>query len=144
MFSLFSVTKKLPQVLLALLAFVCFSVYCFVVTAQERDRQTFDESARLDYINSYGWMVDGNCSMEEIVIPQQFNDVYKQYNELQKEQGFDLSKHCGKTVKQYAYHVLNHKSGGENVFLHLLVLDDQVIGGDVSSTELDGFMQGFK
>lgn len=144
MFSLFRITKKLPQVLLVLLAFVFFSVYCFMVTAQERDRRSFDENARLDYINSFGWMVDGNGSMEEIVVPQTFNDVYTQYNELQKQQGFDLSKYCGETVKQYTYRVLNHKSGGEHVFLHLLVQNDQVIGGDVSSTELDGFMQGFK
>ena len=115
-----------------------------MVTAEQREHQTFDEAARLDYINSFGWMVEGNCRMEEIIIPQQFNEVYTEYNKLQKEQGFDLLKHCGKTVKQYTYHVLNHKSGGENVYLHLLVLNDQVIGGDISSTELNWFMEAFK
>lgn len=144
MFSLFAITKKAPQILLALSAFVFFSLYCFMVTAEQRNLHTFDEAAQLDYINSYGWMVDGDCRMEEIVIPQRFNDVYTQYNKLQKQQGFDLSKYCGETVKQYTYHVLNHPSGGEHVYLHLLVLDDQVIGGDVSATELNGFMQPFK
>lgn len=144
MFSLCRITKKLPQILLVLSAFLCFAIYCFVVTASERDHQTFDEAARLDFINACGWMVDGNGELEEIVLPQTFNEVYTQYNELQKKQGYDLSKYCGETVKQYTYRVLNHKSGGENVFLHLLVRDDQVIGGDVCSTELNGFMQGLK
>ncbi len=144
MFSSFKVTKKASQVALALLAFAFFSLYCFMVTAEQQKNQTFDETALLDYINSFGWMVEGDCRMEEVIIPQQFNDVYTEYNKLQKEQGFDLSKYCGETAKQYTYRVLNHKSGGENVYLHLLVLDGQVIGGDICSTELNGFMQAFK
>ncbi|MBQ7288114.1 MAG: DUF4830 domain-containing protein [Clostridia bacterium] len=144
MFSLLAITKRAPQILLALSAFVFFSLYCFAVTAEERDQQSFDEAARLDYINALGWMVDGNCSMEEVVIPQKFNDVYTEYNELQKEQGFDLLQYRGQTVKQYIYHVLNHESGSEYVYLHLLVFKDRVIGGDISSTELNGFMQPFK
>ena len=144
MFSLLKITKRMPQIMLALLAFTFFSMYCFLVTANQQDSRTFDEAARVDYINSFGWMVEGNCRMEEIIIPRQFNDVYLEYNKLQKKQGFDLSLYSGKTAKQYTYKVLNHPSNGENIYLHLIVLDDKVIGGDISSTELNGFMQPFK
>lgn len=144
MFSLIRFTKNIPHIALALLAFVFFSLYCFLVTADKQEGITFDEAARVDYITSFGWMVEGNCRMEEVDIPWSFNDVYTEYNKLQKEQGFDLSAYRGKTAKQYTYRVLNHPSEGENIYLHLLVLDEKVIGGDISSTELNGFIQPFK
>ena len=84
--------------------------------------------------------------MREIVIPEEFDDVYLRYNELQKKQGLDLSKYRSKRVKRWTYIIKNYPGYSETddcVRINLLVFDGCVIGGDVSSVELDGFMHTF-
>ena len=44
----------------------------------------------------------------------------------------------------YRYRVKNYPSGEENVIAQIIVLNYQVIGGDVHSSALDGFMHGLK
>ena len=81
-------------------------------------------------------------SVTEIIIPEEFDEVYTQYNEIQKKNGFDLSYYSGCTVKKWTYTVTNYP-GYENsdaVRLTILVYRDKVIGGDVCSVELAGFM----
>ena len=87
----------------------------------------------------------GKTAVCEVIIPAEFDDVYEKYNELQKEQGFDLSLYASKRVKRWTYEITNY-TGYENTgFIHanILVYDGKVIGGDVCSTELNGFMHGF-
>ena len=81
--------------------------------------------------------------MRKFVIPQQFNQVYERYNELQKTQGMDLTKYAGKTVKKVVYQITNYQRQDTIVHATLLIYHDKVIGGDISSAELDGFMYGF-
>lgn len=98
---------------------------------------------RLALIASWGWEVDPDpVEIIEVAIPQEFDDVYETYNNLQKEQGLDLTKYRGKRCKRYGYHVKNYPDAGQEVRINLLVYQGKVIGGDVSSTELNGFMQG--
>jgi hypothetical protein len=98
---------------------------------------------RLDFLKLYGWDVDENpTEITEITIPVEFDPIYKKYNEIQKNEGLDLEKFKGKTVKKYTYLVNNYEYDG-TVFANLLIYRDRVIGGDISSIELDGFMHGF-
>lgn len=102
------------------------------------------EKARVNYLNSCGWQVESPAMKEEtVLIPKQFNNVFETYNKLQRKQGFDLSRYCGKEVKLYTYRVLD-STLGENVLASLYVSNGAVIGGDVHSTALDGFMCGLK
>lgn len=105
------------------------------------------EAQRQSFLKEMGWEVSPeyeDCRV--IVIPQEFNEVYKKYNKLQKEQGFDLSDYKGKTVEIYSYPVYNYE-GYENkdcIKCNLLICDGKLIGGDVCSIELGGFMQGLR
>ena len=58
-----------------------------------------DENDIRKYVVSFGFEL-GSCTADEITIPQEFNDVYKNYNEIQKSQGFDLSEYKGVLVKR--------------------------------------------
>ncbi len=78
-------------------------------------------------------------SEKEVTIPTEFGEVYERYNELQKEQGFDLSRHKGHSAVSYTFTVLNY--GEDNVEAHVLVCGGEIIGGDIASTRLDGFMK---
>lgn len=105
------------------------------------------DEQREEYLKSFGWEFNTNFTEKEVKIPAEFNETYKKYNEIQKSQGFDLSKYKGETVKVYTYNLTNY-TGYENrdcIFANLLVYDNTLIGADVCSTSVsDGFMQALK
>lgn len=102
-----------------------------------------DEQAMVEYLESIGRTVSPQALLiEEITIPETFNEEYEEYNQLQVSCGFDLKKYTGKNVKKYTYKVLNYEDEKEEVVANLLVFEDTVIGGDVSSTALGGFCEG--
>ena len=55
-----------------------------------------------------------------------------------------LSEYCGMEVTLYTYRVLNDEYADEEVLAQLYVSNGCVIGGDVHSTALDGFMCGIR
>ena len=115
-----------------------------MVAGAQYSIQAGENEQRIDFLKQFGWEVEQEpVSIEEIVIPQQFNQVYERYNELQKTQGMDLTKYAGKTVKKVVYQMTNYPRPATLVHATLLIYHDKVIGGDISSAELDGFMYGF-
>ena len=115
-----------------------------MVAGAQYSIQAGENEQRIDFLKQFGWEVEQEpVSIEEIVIPQQFNQVYERYNELQKTQGMDLTKYAGKTVKKVVYQITNYQRKDTIVHATLLIYHDKVIGGDISSAELDGFMYGF-
>ena len=103
-----------------------------------------NEKERIAYLTEFGWQIDENSETEKAsAIPAEFDDVYKSYNELQKSQGFDLTDYAGKSVTIYNYKVLNYPENSEYVYATLIIYDGKLIGGDIHSTALDGFMHGF-
>lgn len=100
---------------------------------------------RLAFLAQFGWKVtEDPVEIAEVIIPQTFNDTYQKYNDLQKQQGLDLTKYASKRCKRWTYAVTNFPGKSSGVRANILVLDDKVIGGDVSSVELNGFMYGFE
>ena len=115
-----------------------------MVAGAQYSIQAGENEQRIDFLKQFGWEVEQEpVSIEEIVIPQQFNQVYERYNELQKTQGMDLTKYAGKSVKKVVYQITNYQRQDTIVHATLLIYHDKVIGGDISSAELDGFMYGF-
>ncbi|MBO4338950.1 MAG: DUF4830 domain-containing protein [Clostridiales bacterium] len=105
-----------------------------------------DEEQRLGFLSQFGWEVDkDSAQVTEVIIPEEFDESYSSYNELQLRQGFDLTQFAGKRVKKWSYTVTNYP-GYENkicIRANLFVSDGKVIGGDICSVELDGFMHTF-
>lgn len=98
----------------------------------------------VSFLNGYGWEVEAEpFEIEEVTIPEQFDEVYTEYNRVQKAQGMDLSKYRGKTVKRWTYRVTNYPGYDGEVHANLLCYEDDVIGGDVCATALNGFLHGF-
>lgn len=117
------------------------------VISQIENINASDESERIAFLAQFGWTVQEDpYEVRELIIPEEFNDVYTNYNEIQKEQGFDLEQYQGVRVKRWTYVVTNYPGYESTEVIHanLLVLDGKVIGGDIGSVELDGFMHGFK
>ena len=83
-------------------------------------------------------------SLKELTIPESWNNLYNDYNEVQLNQGFDLSNYKGKKVTLYTYTITNYKDLSEGVVADMLVCDGNLIGGDVCNTSAEnGFLVGF-
>lgn len=96
---------------------------------------------RIDYLSDWGWTVEETpISIEELLIPETLDDSYTDYIALQSELGFDLEALTGKRVKRYSYTVTNHPSDEENVQVNLLIYRNDVVGGEVLSPTVDGFL----
>lgn len=98
---------------------------------------------RVDYLSAYGWQVSEEpVATQELLIPEEMDDSYTEYLALQNSQGFDLQKYAGKRVKRYTYEVLNYPTGETGVQANLLICKNTVVGGEVLSPRLDGFLHG--
>lgn len=99
---------------------------------------------RVAFLGSFGWEAQPEeAEILEVLIPKEFDDVLDNYNAIQKAQGCDLRKYAGKRCKRYSYIITNYPGQSENVRANILIYKDKVIGGDICSLELDGFMHGF-
>ena len=95
---------------------------------------------RISFLSSQGWEVESvPISEQTIRLPETFPDVLLDYNEMQKQQGFDLEKYAGKEIRMFSYAVKDPSSDRETQ-CSLYVYKDRVIGGDVHSTAFDGYM----
>lgn len=93
-----------------------------------------------DYLASFGWETDGQPTTDEVVLPQTFGPSYEDYLECQRLCGFSLEDYAGKTVTRYSYHITNYPTGENAVQADLLLYQGQVIGGDIRSADLNGFL----
>jgi len=143
-------TLKIAVVLLALGAIIAVAVWSrgrIVVQADASAKNAgiSTNQKRVQFLENYGWKVDEEpVEVVEVTIPKTFNAVYNNYNAIQKKQGFDLARYNGKRVKRWTYRITNYPGVTDGVCANLLIYNDVVvIGGDVSTVALDGFMQGF-
>lgn len=117
--------------------------------AAEAEKYTYDKIKTVDdvvgFLAQFGWEVDSTPLEEvEIRIPDEFDKVMNSYNELQKNQGLDLSKYRGKTVKRYTFRVTNYPEYSGDVMANVIVYKKKVIGGDLCSADVTGFICGFE
>lgn len=100
--------------------------------------------ARVKFLTDLGWDVTASpAEAAEVKIPKDADEVFDRYNELQKSQGYDLSKYAGKKVMRYVYRINNYPDAKEPVYATLLVYKDRIIGGDITDTTPGGRVRGF-
>lgn len=155
---MFVYSVKRNQIKLILIAaFVVLSVFMLAFLAKKdgvkptstNNKISVDASSeeqRLAFLSQFGWQVDEeSAEVTEVIIPEEFDEIYSSYNDIQLQQGFDLTEFAGKRVKKWTYTVTNYP-GYENkicIRANMLVFNDKVIGGDICSVEIDGFMHTF-
>lgn len=98
---------------------------------------------RIEFLRSFGWEVEATPIEEaEVTIPAEFDKIYKSYNELQKKQGFDLTKYLKKDVMRYTYKITNYPDYTGDVYANIIIHKKKVIGGDICSADNNGFIHG--
>ena len=99
---------------------------------------------RLEFLSQFGWEAGKDAVEEvEVRIPSDFDKVMNAYNEVQKAQGLDLAKYKGKTATRYTYQITNYPDYDGTVYANIIVYKNRVIGGDICSSDVSGFIHGF-
>ena len=99
------------------------------------------EIERIAFIENLGYKVNRNQpeQKKQIEIPYILNDVYKEYVKIQNSAGYYPEKYAGKRVDLYTYEIFFENR--TDVYAHLLVADEKIIGGDISALSVEnGFI----
>ena len=120
----------------------------YITTGSEKeinyDRIKTNED-RVNFLSQFGWQVSSEpVECKEITVPEEFDKIFTGYNELQKRQGLDLSKYKKKNVTRYTYEITNYAGEEGKVYANVIVYRNRVIGGDVCSADVNGFIHGFE
>lgn len=131
-------TKKRIAVILAVTLVGLILLGQFLsVSANEVDISTNEK--RVDYIRTLGLdLQSDNFTQKEVTIPETFNKVYNNYNDLQQKAGFDLRDYRGKRVLIYTYNI------DSQTVVNLITHKGKLIGGDIASLKIDGGMTALK
>jgi len=113
--------------------------------AQTTSAPISSNDARVKFLTDFGWEVTTSpVESSQVRIPDSSTEVFDRYNQLQKNQGYDLSTYAGKNAMRYVYKINNYPGATEPVYATLLVHKNQIIGGDITDTAAGGKIQGFK
>lgn len=150
----YSVKSKQIKFILLVLFVIMTIISLFILSNESKQTGNINSISysaethkqRMEFLSQFGWdVVEEPIEIKEVIIPEEPDDTYNAYNEIQKAQGFDLNNFSGERAKCWTYIVKNYE-GYENqecIHANILVYDGKVIGGDICSVQLDGFMHGF-
>ena len=147
---MFVLTAKVSKTKIAAIATIIIAVIVAVAVliasrgngAPSREADTNEK--RVAFLTGFGWEVNTQpLQTQAVTVPKKQSEVLSRYNELQKSQGYDLSKYAGETATRYVYEILNYPDATEPVYATLLVCDGKIIGGDVTNSAPEGKMHGF-
>ncbi|MBR0365705.1 MAG: DUF4830 domain-containing protein [Clostridia bacterium] len=94
------------------------------------------------FLSQYGWETEAQSTDHtEVYIPQAFDEVYKSYNELQKQAELDLSPYRGMSGIRYTFIVTNYPLDvGEPVYANVICINGSPVAGDIMTVSARGFM----
>ena len=104
-----------------------------------------NEEDRINFLKQFGWEVNPVAvEVKETKIPKNFDKVFTAYNEIQKRQGLDLGSYKGKAITRYTYEITNYDGYEGTVYANVIIYKNKVIGGDVCTADVEGFIHGFE
>jgi len=93
------------------------------------------------FLKDRGWQTAESFSEAVIHLPETADATWKAYFSLQTENGFPMEAYVGRKIRHLSFRIENHP-WGEGVYANLYWCDGKIIGGDIMSPALDGFMHG--
>ena len=136
--------KTAVCIVLLIAAVLCMMVVIGGIDKNASNGKVTDAETAAAYLLTLGWEVDqSSCQAQTTVLPEYFDTTLSDYNKLQLEQGFDLEKFAGKEIIVYTFQVKNYPNASD-VMACLMTCKSRVIGGDIHSAEMDGFMHALQ
>lgn len=103
--------------------------------------QINDENDLVYFLAELGWETDStNITAQNSILPEEFDAIFEEYNSLQLQQNCDLTAYAGKEITVYTIPIKNYGNTAETVYATVIVHKNTVIGGDIHSAQMDGFM----
>lgn len=131
-----------------LLSLLCVFVITLILQNGESAMSVFScDSAedRVGFFYKYNWNIDPDSEIHsDVMIPEIFDETYRQYNQLQLEQGFDLTPYAGRRVSKFSYRFrsFGDLSKPDSINATLYVCDGKIIAADIYDSSINGFIQG--
>ncbi len=123
-----SLIIKVNKILTFLILAIVFSAITLIVVFNFKTRNIVPEK----YLKSLGYDIE-YIDEKQFNIPKNFGEGLKEYNILQKEQGFNLERYKGKECVQKQYYVTSKKIYPEKYIANVLTYKNKLIGGDLHS-----------
>ena len=137
------IKENMLYILLLLLFSLLLLLWSQIIRAEFYKVGNFDNletlSDRVRCAKNLGWQVDETSETKrQIYIDQSPTPDFLEYNDFQKQCGFDLAPYMGKGVTVYTYRILNFPSDNPvNAFLNIIIYKNKMIGGDCTVDEYD-------
>ena len=93
-----------------------------------------------EYLEALGWETAGEPVCDRVQMPDSFGEAYADFLRLQEQGGFDLTACAGAVVTRYTFTLTNYPTGESGILADVMVLDGRIVGGEIRSPQLDGFM----
>ena len=128
---------------IAVILLICVETYSVESRNKTVDAKT--NADRIAFIKNSGYtLLSKEPQTKSVTIPESFSDVYSNYNNIQRQSGYDLSEYKGCEVTIYTYSIKAPSGYEGECVLNMIVYNGNCIGGDVSSAALGGFILSIK
>lgn len=128
--------KSLRLTILSLIGVILFTMICLIVvrggsadtiaiSGEEISLSAKDEADVERFLTACGCEDIEFLFENEITIPKHWNDVYTRYNELQRQQGFDLAPYKGKSAQKWEFFAAD----GQNVTV--LTYNEKIVAAHI-------------
>lgn len=132
--------KNIRLTILSLIGVLLFVTICLVALrgraadtmehGGERISLNAEDEADVErFLTSCGYSSIEFLFQTEVTVPKNWNDIYTEYNELQRRQGFDLVPYKGETVEEYEYFV------DDTLNATVLVSEQKIIAAHVADCD---------
>ena len=132
--------KNIRLTILSLIGVLLFVVICLVaLRGRAEDTMEYggervslraeDEADVERFLASCGYSPIEFLFQTEVTVPKNWNEVYTEYNELQRQQGFDLVPYKGKLAVEYEYFV------DDTLNATVLVSENRIIAAHVADCD---------
>lgn len=132
--------KNIRLTILSLIGILLFIVICLValrgrsadsieINGEKITLHAENEADVEAFLTSCGYSPIEFLFQSEVTVPKNWNDIYTQYNELQRRQGFDLVPYKGKPAVEYEYFV------DDTLNATVLVSEQKIIAAHVATCD---------
>lgn len=136
--------KPIGKILIVTALVLLFLIAGAILRGQS-EKNAASAQQRVDFVRALGWEIDESKEeRQQVRIPDCSEGAMADYNAMMLTAGYDLSPFQGRNVEQYSYQILNYPGYNQTVYLTLYVSGGRVIGGDIHSAAINGFMHELK
>lgn len=122
-----SFVVKINRILMFLISFIVFVCISLLIVFLIRNKKEIEPEK---YLKSLGYEIE-YIDEKEVHIPKKFGEGLKEYNKLQKKQGFNLEKFSDKNCVQKQFYVTSKKTYPEKYIANIFTYKNKLIGGDL-------------